>query len=344
MLKTDTDFFRYINNFKKNENYNTDLIKGDVTLKEPLISFIIPCYKSNPEILKQAIDSALNQFEFKDYELMVINNNPEFNCSTDQLIDTYNDEKIIYYKNTVNLGMFGNWNRGIGLARGKWVALLHDDDIASPYFLKSCLPFLKDKVALIKPDNVVFSNSNELNFEKPNDLKEIKLSLSDFFLGCAVGAPTNIIFNKDVLLELGGFNQDYFPSSDYVFAAQCAASYKTYKIPFVLGGYRVGQNESLNPQTMKLFYLKRFFISSYIMRLYHFPDFLIALFQTAFMPRIISDTNNYYNVTIPFDYHTELKLKPINKITRRVIIKVYGLILKLISLKRRVSLIISKNK
>jgi glycosyltransferase involved in cell wall biosynthesis len=330
MLKIDTNFFEYIDNFKKNSAIHSTLIKGELSLDLPLITLIIPTFRCEPSILKEAIDSVLNQFEFDNYELLIIDNDPDVNCSTRHLLESYDDNRIIYYKNNENIGMFGNWNRAIELSRSEWIGLIHDDDVTSPYFLKSCLPFLTDKsIGIIKPENFVFSDSKQLHFEKPKDLKFIELSLSDFIRGCAVGAPTNIIFNRKVLLELGGFNQDYFPASDYAFAAKCVKSYKVYKIPFVLGGYRVGQNESLNPKTMKLFYFKRFFISSFIMRLHHFPDFIISLVQTAFMPIIISETNNFYNVNIPFDYCTELKLNAMSEIKRRMIIKLYYVFMKL---------------
>lgn len=316
MLKNHTNFFEYKDSFKKHKNSRSVLIKGQKLKNLPLVSFVIPTYKCNPDVLKEAIDSALNQYDFDDYEVLIIDNNPDFNCPTHQLINSYSDEKIIYYKNCENLGMFGNWNRGVELSRSNWIAYLHDDDITSPYFLNACFSFLNDKlldknksIGIIKPFNVKFSDSKELNFRKPLCLKLERLSLIDFIWGCEIGAPTNIIYNRSVLFELGGFNPDYFPTADYSVAINCVNEYKVYRIPFVLGGYRVGQNESLNPLTMKMYFMNRFFITSFVMSLFYFPYFLISGIQSSLMPKVILNTNNFYNVNIYFDYCKELNLR-----------------------------------
>jgi len=309
MIKNNINFFEYLDNFKKYSHIKSSLIKGSVLNNTPPITLVLPTYNSKPEVLKDAIDSALNQFGFDNFELLIIDNNPEFNCPTHLLIDGYKDNRILYYKNHQNIGMFGNWNRGIELARSNWVALLHDDDVMSPYFLKSCIPFLKENlVGIIKAENIKFSNSKELNFLKPDKIKLERLFLIDFIWGCEIGAPTNIIYNKRMLLETGGFNEGFFPAADYALAVKCVKKYKVYKIPTVLGGYRVGENESLSSKTMRLFHINRFYITSFIMKKYRFPDFVVSFIQSALLPKLVHNTNKFYNTNISFDYCKELDL------------------------------------
>lgn len=338
MLKSDINFFEYIDSFKIYSNVDSKLIYGELSKKAPLISFIIPTYKCKPSVLRDALNSALNQLGFDDYEVLVIDNDPEVNCSMQQLIESYKNKKIVYYKNSENIGMFGNWNRGAELSRSNWVAYLHDDDIASPYFLKSCFRFLKDNtIAIVKPDNAKFSNSKGLDFYEPKDLKLEQLSLIDFIWGCQIGAPSNIIFNRNVILQLGGFNPNYFPSADYVFAINCAKDFKVYKIPFVLGGYRIGENESLNPTTMELFYKYRFLITSFLMKNYHFPYWLISLIQSSLMKMVINETNDHYNTNIKFDYCKELGLKKRNDVTKKVANKVYSIFRRVLNFRRKLT-------
>ena len=111
MVRNNIDYFEYINNFIKIEHVESILIKGKNILPNPKVSILIPTYKREI-LLKEAIDSALNQFSFDDYQVIIIDNNPERNCLTEKLINEINNEKILYYKNSVNIGMFGNWNRG----------------------------------------------------------------------------------------------------------------------------------------------------------------------------------------------------------------------------------------
>ena len=42
----------------------------------PKVSALMPVYNTNPDHLRQAIESVLSQ-TFKDFELLIINNSPE---------------------------------------------------------------------------------------------------------------------------------------------------------------------------------------------------------------------------------------------------------------------------
>ena len=56
--------------------------------------------------------------------------------------DFVNTGKLRYYKNVQNIGLFGNWNRCFQLACGKWVVLLHDDDLIFDDFLLKTVYYL----------------------------------------------------------------------------------------------------------------------------------------------------------------------------------------------------------
>ena len=53
--------------------------------------------------------------------------------------------RISYYKNKENLGMFGNWNRCLELARGEWVCILHSDDKIMPNYIEEMSKVVGDK-------------------------------------------------------------------------------------------------------------------------------------------------------------------------------------------------------
>lgn len=308
MVTNNVDYFNYVNNFNKISNISSNLIRAGLSKEKPIISIVIPTYK-RAECLKDAIDSALNQSDFNTFEVIVIDNNPERNCAVEELISSYKDDKLFYYKNAENLGMFGNWNRGIELSNSNWIVLVHDDDVLSPYFLKYCFPYLSDSsVAILKPRSEKFATEiPKFSFPKQQKLLR-KITLVDYLWGCAIGAPTNIIFNKEVVVKLGGFNQDYYPTSDYVFAAMCSQQYKVYKLPVVLGGYRVNDNASLSESTMQLFFFNRFYISSYIMRIFNWNNIIISRVQAYLIPKVTSITNKYYDVNFAFQ-NSNLELK-----------------------------------
>ena len=92
------------------------------------VSVIIPAYNAAAYVTK-ALDSVLAQKEMdaQSMEIIVIND-----CSTDDtdaILSAYaQNPAVIYIKNEQNLGVAETRNRGIRMARGRYVAFLDADD------------------------------------------------------------------------------------------------------------------------------------------------------------------------------------------------------------------------
>ena len=141
------------NHFERYKNVKSNLIIGkEDPNAAPLVTIAIPTYK-RAKYLKEAIDSALNQKDFHDYEVIVVDNDPENEFHVEKLISTYPKDKIKYYRNEKNIGMVGNWNRCIELSEGKWVSLLNDDDYLKNNFLSDWYQMMKKN----KSDYLMFS-------------------------------------------------------------------------------------------------------------------------------------------------------------------------------------------
>jgi len=98
-----------------------------------IFSIILTTY-NRVELLKRAIDSVLQQ-TFSDFELLIIND-----CSTDHTqlhIETYQDQRIRCFHNSINSGVSVSRNVGISHARGTYLAFLDDDDEYFPHFLET---------------------------------------------------------------------------------------------------------------------------------------------------------------------------------------------------------------
>ncbi len=88
----------------------------------------MPVYNAE-RFLAEAIDSILNQ-TYKDFEFIIINDG-----STDrseEIIKSYHDDRIVYVKNGKNLKLIKTLNKGIDLARGKFIARMDADDVSLP--------------------------------------------------------------------------------------------------------------------------------------------------------------------------------------------------------------------
>ena len=91
------------------------------------ISIIMPAYNAEKTI-NESILSVFNQ-DYSTWELLIINDG-----STDSTEDiimkwTIKDERIIHIKNEENKGVSFSRNRGMKIAKGKWIAFLDSDDL-----------------------------------------------------------------------------------------------------------------------------------------------------------------------------------------------------------------------
>lgn len=118
----------------------------------PTLSFAIPYY-ANREYLREAIESVLAQ-TYDDWELLVVDDRgPE---PAADLVASYADPRVRYVVNEENLGLAGNWNECVRLARAEWVTLLHNDDRLLPEYAATVVAATRR----VAPDvSVVFTDA-----------------------------------------------------------------------------------------------------------------------------------------------------------------------------------------
>lgn len=101
----------------------------------PTYTIAIPAFKAS--FLAACIHSVLQQ-QYTDYELVIVNDaSPE---PIDEIVSSFSDSRIRYYKNSKNAGaehMVNNWNRCLELARGTYFVLLGDDDFLDDDYLEA---------------------------------------------------------------------------------------------------------------------------------------------------------------------------------------------------------------
>ena len=96
--------------------------------EQPLVSVIMPAY--NAELyIEEAISSILAQ-SYKNIELIIVDDYSQDN--TPNVIKNFDDDRIRYIRNDKNRGIAYSTNYGIEQAKGKYIALMDDDDVAFP--------------------------------------------------------------------------------------------------------------------------------------------------------------------------------------------------------------------
>lgn len=90
-----------------------------------LVSIIMPSYNTG-EYIADTIKSVLAQTH-QNWQLIIVDDGSTDN--TDDILKTFNDERIIYIKNETHEGAAVARNRALREAKGKWIAFLDSDDI-----------------------------------------------------------------------------------------------------------------------------------------------------------------------------------------------------------------------
>ena len=270
-----TDYMTPVDNFQSTKDIPSMLLQGNpARCADPLVSIMIPTFR-RPDLLKIALDSALHQQPAGvPYEVVVVDNDAEASADspTQQLLAEYQQDHLLYYRNQENLGIAGNWNRCVTLARGKWVAYLHDDDILRADYLLRVMALLKkhpraaglmvlpyqfsDGEGLEQTQAAATASSKARLYDRLSRGKLMRLTRRDshVLLANPYGAPTcGCLFLREALLQEGGFDAAYHPSFDWFFLYRFCEHQPLYRTMERLGFLRTFANESLREETKAAF-------------------------------------------------------------------------------------------
>ena len=312
-----------INIFETSNNVDTVLAVDNLVDNEDiLISFVVPTF-NRLSTLKDTIDSIalLDGLDSVKYEILVIDNSADISEENKSLLycQKKNIKQLRYYVNCKNLGMEGNWNRGIKLAKGKYISMLHDDDLLTNTYLldiMKCIRYLENrnvKVGFIKTKIQYFHELSEIHKNKFAKCMVLhSLSFTDALfrgMGLTQIPSCGIIFNRAALIEVGGFDVFLHPSADQVMGVKIIRKgYKGFSTDRILGYYRIGINESLKNNTVQQFVIKDDLIRDYIYNKDIFSKCFGKVFGNYQYSLHITDLMKYYNE----DYGMSLDIKDLD--------------------------------
>jgi cellulose synthase/poly-beta-1,6-N-acetylglucosamine synthase-like glycosyltransferase len=108
-------------------------------MPRPLITIPIAAYKTRPDHLSAAVESALAQ-TWEEIEVIVADDSP--GESLHLVVDAFRDSRLRYRHNSPRLGAGANYWSCLAEAKGKYVAILNHDDLFSPTLLEKLAPHL----------------------------------------------------------------------------------------------------------------------------------------------------------------------------------------------------------
>lgn len=146
-----------------------------------MISVIMSTYKEDERLLRESIESILNQ-TYRDFEYIIILDYPD-NDVHKSVIEEYalKDDRIHFYINEKNMGLTDSLNRGLSLCHGEYIARMDADDISLPNRLERQMKYLeKNHYDLIGGITEMINENGSLLYSiksVPTDPKKINKAL-----------------------------------------------------------------------------------------------------------------------------------------------------------------------
>ena len=184
------------------------------------VSVIIPTF-NRFSLISRAIDSVLYQ-TIKPFEIIVVDDGSSDNTST-FIKNNYKSVKLIKQK---NLGVSKARNVGIKNSSGDWVALLDSDDQWKKNKLEVQIK------SLLEYDYYSVCHTNEIwirNGIRVNQKKRHQKYGGDIFDKCldiCRISPSSIIFKKNIINEVGWFDEGLSICEDYDLWLRITANFK----------------------------------------------------------------------------------------------------------------------
>lgn len=187
---------------------------------QPRISVCVPTYNGE-RYLRPCLDSILHQ-TFKDFELLLVDDCS--NDSTPTILDEYarSDSRIRVVTNERNLGLVGNWNHSISLARGEWIKFTFQDDLLREDCLEKMLAAATRPIVFCRREFLFETGTNEETIRLYNELPQIpelfgnSTDIDPATIRDAVlreprnffGEPTAALLHRSLFERFGLFNAD----------------------------------------------------------------------------------------------------------------------------------------
>lgn len=202
------------------------------------VSVIMPVYNCE-KYIGEAINSILNQ-SFKDFEFIIIND-----CSTDktrEIITSYIDNRIMLIDNNRNLGLSESLNKGLALAKGKYIARMDGDDIAYINRLELQYNFMEEnkEVGLCGSSIEVFNSISSRIHKCPVDHDEIRVLQ---LFNSAFAHPVVMIRNSILKKYNLRYDKYYDGMEDYHLWIRISELSRVANLDKVLLKYREHENQ-----------------------------------------------------------------------------------------------------
>lgn len=193
-------------------------------MSQPTISVIMSVYNGQ-KYLEESIKSILEQ-DYDNFEFIIVNDK-----STDQsleIINSFQDDRIIIINNPENLGLTKSLNNALKIAKGKYIARQDADDISKPERFKEQIFFLEKNPETALLGSFVYRIDN--NGKIIDEVHNLVSPSYDDMLKHNHIKHGSVMFKKDVICDLGGYNEIFKYVQDYELWIRVSKNHAIYNL------------------------------------------------------------------------------------------------------------------
>lgn len=177
----------------------------------PLISVLTPVWNTDPEVLRQTIESVRSQ-TYPSWELLLVDDGSTEQATIDVLRHyAWFDARVRIRFRETNGGIVAASNDALASACGDFVALLDHDDLLDPDALGAVVHALRDEPDL----DVLYSDEDKVDMEGNLFGAYYKPGWSPELLYGQMVLGHLTVYRSSVLIAAGGFREGYMGSQDW---------------------------------------------------------------------------------------------------------------------------------
>ena len=198
------------------------------------VSVIMAVYNGE-RYVREAVDSILNQ-TFTDLEFIIVDDGST--DRTDRILNTYDDPRIVRVRNEENIGLTRCLNKGLTLARGRYIARQDADDVSVPERLQMQVDFLDGhpEVALVGTSKIEIDDQG-------NSIKFGRVSCDDAALRRCLPRVNSfvhgsVLLRRGALKQVGGYRPIFSCTQDYDLWIRIAERYRVANLEQGLYAWR----------------------------------------------------------------------------------------------------------
>ncbi|MCM1047757.1 MAG: glycosyltransferase [Clostridiales bacterium] len=205
-------------------------------MSEKGISVIMPVYCAE-KYVGEAVKSILNQ-TLQDFELLVIDDKGE--DSSMDIVHAFHDSRIRVLENDCNRGIAYATNVGLRHAKGKYIALMDDDDIAMKNRLQLEYDYLESHpdIDVVGGGDISIDESGKIISYRREVICNPKRIKAELLFRDRIHNATSMYRREFVEKNNLFYREGFLGMQDYKFWTECAACGQLANIDRVLSKWR----------------------------------------------------------------------------------------------------------